>query len=345
MNRPARTLEELRAHAVLFWPDELRDQVASVSILPLLLKTQGKFLGVLELSDDEPEAWKRNVDTHPLMPANLFLKHLMVLSDIGRETLSKLIPLNRFYPDGIMNYIWHEQQYTYHFQRYSEAKPVTNKVLKIEPADLTKGHALTPHIEDVTMLLLHAASSIENTLPNDEKDRCMVGTLMEKNPEQLKRFVSENYIRVSTQTRGAKSNALGQIAQNFVKSILQAELPDWSIKSGRIPGISHDDAGTETSFDMVAKSPGNKYFAIEVAFQVTTNSVIERKAGQAQARAHILHEAGHHICYVLDGAGNLNFRTRASQIIMQHSDCTVALSQSEIKELAAYMRQAAMQSD
>ena len=162
--------------------------------------------------------------------------------------------------------------------------------------------------------------------------------------QRLKEFVSENYLRVSTQIRGERSNALGQIAQRYVISNLQTDLPDWTIRSGHIPGISHNEGNTETTFDIVAKSPNGAYFAIEVAFQVTTNSVIERQAGQAQARADLLHKASHHICYVLDGAGNLNFRTSAVGVIMQFSDCTVALSRPEIALLAEYLRKTSEQS-
>ncbi len=332
-----RTLEQLRTKATLFWPDELRDQVAAVSILPLLLKTQNKFLSVLELSDAGPDSWKRLVETSDAMRANLFLKHLMVLSDMGRESLSKLIPLDRFFPDGAMHYVWGEKTFYYRFQKYARKEPFTSKKLCLESAQLVQSHSLTPYIEDIAMLLLHGASALNDTLPAGEKERCLIGSLMDDS-ERLKSFVSENYLRVSTQIRGERSNALGQLAQKYVISNLKIELPDWTIRSGHIPGVSHNDGDTETSFDIVAKSPGGAYFAIEVAFQVTTNSVIERKAGQAQARADLLHKAGHRICYVLDGAGNLNFRPSAVRVLMQFSDCTVALSRPEIAFLADYLR-------
>lgn len=314
-----------------------------MSILPQLLKTQDKFLSVLNLSDRSPDAWKRFVDQSEDMSANLLLKHLMVLSDIGRETASKLVPLNRFFEQDYMRYIWREQVFEYAFQNLHRAAAFTNKSLGIEPTDLVKGLPLTAKMEDLIMLLLHGATAIGDTLPGHEKERCQIGSMIGE-PEQLKRFVQENYIRVSTQLRGASSNASGHIAQNFVKTTLEQALPDWRVRSGHIPGITHDDAGTETTFDIVAHSPNGIYFAVEVGFQVTTNSVIERKSGQAQARARLLHQAGHYICYVIDGAGNLNFRERAVRIIMQFSDYTIAFSKAEVLRLAEYMQAtAAMQ--
>lgn len=116
----------------------------------------------------------------------------------------------------------------------------------------------------------------------------------------------------------------------------QLPAPDWQINSGHIPGISHDGGETLTNFDVVVVSPSGKYFAVEVAFQETTNSVIERKAGQALARRDMLHKAGHKMCYVIDGAGNLNFRRRAVSLIMNYSDCTAAFTEPEITRLARY---------
>ena len=54
-----------------------------------------------------------------------------------------------------------------------------------------------------------------------------------------------------------------------------------------------------------------------------------------------MHEAGHYICYVIDGAGNLNFRERAVRIIMQFSDYTIAFSKAEVLRLAEYMQNVA----
>lgn len=91
------------------------------------------------------------------------------------------------------------------------------------------------------------------------------------------------------------------------------------------------------AFDVVAESPSGKYCAIEVSFQVTTNSVIERKAGQAQARQRILHKHGHKIAYVVDGAGNFQ-RNSALSTICQFSDCAVTFRSDELEKLASYLR-------
>jgi hypothetical protein len=202
MGKYARTIEELRRKAVLFWPRELLEREASVSILPLLIKTQDKFLSVLKLADSGPEAWKKLVDVSEEMKGNLFLKHLMVLSDLGRETLSKFMPLEDYFDNGQMSYVWHERKYLYRFSAMLGRKTLSNDVLSINGEDLIKGHVLDAKMEDMIMLLLHGGSSIGDTLPEKEKNKCLIGSLIGLTDE-LENFVKQNYIRVSQQMTGA----------------------------------------------------------------------------------------------------------------------------------------------
>jgi hypothetical protein len=337
MSKYARTLAELREKAVLFWPREILEREASASILPLLLKTQDKFISILNLSDSAPDSWKKLVDVSDEIKGNLFLKHLMVLSDLGGEALNKLPPLKNYFKGGKMAYVWREKKYKYRFKAIHEKVPLANASLRADGKSLLKGHTLSDKMEDVVMLLLHGASSIGNTLPDDVKGKCLIGGLMGE-PEELEKFVKQSYIRISRQVGGATSNALGQLAQDFVIEKLRKELPKWLfVRNGRLPGVSHTRGETETTFDVAATSPNGKHFGIEVSFQFTTNSVIERKAGQAEARANMVHNAEHWICYVIDGAGNINIREAATRTICNNSDCTVALSANEIKVLAEFM--------
>lgn len=337
MGKYSRTLDELKTKAVLFWPTEILSREASASILPLLLKTQDKFISVLNLSDAAPDAWKRFVDVSEDIKGNIFLKHLMVLSDLGGEALNKIPPVSQYYAKGIMNYVWRERNYEYRFQVIQNDIGLANSNLRADGKQLLKGYALEPKMEDVIMLLLHGASSIGDALPEDIKNKCIIGGLL-GNTEEIEKFVKQSYIRISRQIAGATSNALGQLAQDYVIEILKSILPSWIFeRNGTLPGVSHTGGKTETSFDVVAKSPKDKYFGIEVSFQFTTNSVIERKSGQAEARANMVHRAGHKICYVIDGAGNINIRESAVRNICNFSDCTVAFSSNEIGVLADFM--------
>lgn len=341
MGKYARTLAELKKKAVLFWPRELIERESSASVLPFLLKTQDKFISILKLCDSAPDSWKKLINASDEISdefkANLFLKHLMVLSDVGGEALNKLPPLKNYFKDGKMNYVWREKTYEYEFKAIQKDVSLTNSALRVDGKKLVKKYDLEPKMEDVIMLLLYGAASIGDTLPDEVKNKCMIGSLIGK-PDELEQFVKQNYIRISRQLGGATSNALGQLAQDFVIDTLKAKLPKWNVqRNGKLPGVSHTGGKTETAFDVVAIAPNKKYFGIEVSFQVTTNSVIERKAGQAQARKKMVNDAGHSICYVIDGAGNINVREAAVSTICDNSDCTVALSSDEIGVLADFM--------
>jgi hypothetical protein len=147
--------------------------------------------------------------------------------------------------------------------------------------------------------------------------------------------VRQRYIWVSRITGGASANTLGNLAQQYVVDYLRDKLPKWDLSKKQIPKISQNKR-TLLSYDIVAESPKGKICAIEVCFQVTTNSVIERKAGQAQDRQKQLHKFGHKIAYIIDGAGNFE-RLSALRTLCQFSDCTVTLKDSELDKLANFL--------
>jgi hypothetical protein len=134
---------------------------------------------------------------------------------------------------------------------------------------------------------------------------------------------------------------LGQIAQNFVKQYLQENLDirDISIiPNGHLPGVRHTEESSNglTTFDIVVCKQ-EKFIAIEVSFQVTTNSVIERKAGQAKSRFEQIEDAGYKMAYVIDGAGNFE-RENAIRNLCTYSHCTVAFSHDELNVLCEFLR-------
>jgi hypothetical protein len=81
----ARSPEELNRKAILYWPSELLEKERSASVIPLLISTQDKFISVLHVADSAPDAWKLALGATKELPANLFLKHLMILSDVSGE--------------------------------------------------------------------------------------------------------------------------------------------------------------------------------------------------------------------------------------------------------------------
>jgi DpnII restriction endonuclease len=333
-----RNLEELGNSALKFWPEHIIERERQTSIISRLLATQEKFISILYLADSSPDAWKTALTTTQDLPANLFLKHLMVLSDVGGENLDRFrAEFTMFFPDDEMVFEWNGEKHTYQFQSLAITRSWKNVSLGVDGPSLSTPSRLTPLIEDVAMFLLFAASCTD--IAGSEFAKCSIGDYIGKT-EELDNFVRGRYIEVSKQTSGAESNTKGQLCQSYVKDFLDRALlqddPKWDLSTSTIPDISHNDGHTDMSFDIVVKSPIGKYCAIEVSFQVTTNSVIERKGGQSASRQQALHDHGHKIAYVIDGAGNFQRRS-AVQTICDHSDCTVSLRDDELMKLVKFL--------
>jgi len=336
-----RTFEELEKLASKFWPAELSELEAKLSVVPLLLKTQDQFISILSVETPDLEGLFKIIEASSL-PANLFLKHLVILADFGGEPLQRVSrEFERLFPTGALNYYWHGEPHSYKFQALPN-RSFSNKNLHIDGRHLVEQHPLDDLKKDaIALLLFGGAYSGENRDVTAMLARCEIGDYLGK-PDELESFIKQRYIWVSRITGGAKANNLGQLAQKFVAEYIEKHLGIDSIdikSGGRLPGVTHTDSltGRETAFDLVVTN-GSKYVAIEVSFQVTTNSTIERKAGQAKSRYEQIKRAGHKIAYVIDGAGNFQ-REQAMRTILSHSHCSVAFSRSELDILCDFLRE------
>lgn len=335
-----RTVAELRKHASFFWPAEISEKASELSILPTLLETQDQFIAILSVEVKDIDSMFTVISSSTALSANLFLKHLMVLSDVGGESIQRYnSEFGMLFPDGTLEYIWNGSTQTYQFKELP-LKGLNNDKLGVSDKTLLQPRNLTPLYQDViALLLVGGASTSEETAETLQK--CEISDYIGK-PKELQEFINQRYIWVSRITGGAKANTLGQLAQQFVHDYLAESLstPDINIRmNGHLPGVTHTAEGNErlTTFDLVVTN-GTQYVAIEVSFQVTTNSTIERKAGQARSRFRQIEEKGYHIAYVLDGAGNFQ-RQSALSTMCEHSHCTVAFSRSELEVLCQFIRE------
>ena len=128
MTKYTRSPDELKEKAVLYWPSELLEKERAASILPLLLSTQDKFISALDVADSAPGAWKLALAATKELPANLFVKHLMILSDVSGENLKRIKPqLKKIFPSGAMTYSWKGTLYDYKFSAIL-TRPVDNNL-------------------------------------------------------------------------------------------------------------------------------------------------------------------------------------------------------------------------
>lgn len=336
-----RTREELERVASKFWPAELSELEAKASVLPLLLKTQEQFINIISIGSPTLDDLFAILQHSGLAP-NLFVKHLVILADYGGEMLQRVSnEFENLFPERQLLYRWRGELQRYTFKALPQRR-LSNKTLKIDGKELLVYCPLNEALEDAIMLLLFGNAHCEH-YPEAESalSKCIIGEYLGKS-EELRHFIKQRYLWVSRITAGATSNSLGQLAQQFVAQYIKEHLtfPNLIIQhSGRLPGVTHTDdiTGRLTAFDVIVTN-GSKYVAIEVCFQVTTNSVIERKAGQARSRYEQIERAGHRIAYVLDGAGNFQ-RETALQTICAYSHCTVAFSRSELEILCTFLNE------
>ena len=334
-----RSYKELEKVASKFWSSELSDQEARLSVIPLLLQTQDQFISILSVEVYDLDNLFDVVHASTL-PTNLFVKHLVVLADLGGEPLQRISSeFQNIFPQHRLNYSWRGEKRFYDF-RALPYKSFSNKSLQIDGKSILEDSLISDLQRDAIALLLFASTYSDANQAASILSKCEVGEYLGK-PEQLATFIKQRYLWVSRITGGAQANSLGQIAQQFVYQYLQSHLGlnNISILSGgRLPGVTHTDSDTErmTSFDLVV-TDSSKYAAIEISFQVTTNSTIERKSGQARARYEQVEREGHKIAYVIDGAGNFK-RETALRVICSYSHCTVAFSHIELDILCEFLQ-------
>lgn len=335
-----RTPDELEINAVKWWPEFLSAVEDTTSVIPLLVKTQDKFLSLLTLCDDSPGQVFELIK-QAKFPANLFLKHLAVLSDFGGEPTQRLNrDFSMVFPslEGkfYFEYIWHERNYNYIFKALPARGTLNNMKLRIDGKSLTKEYPLDDLTKDLAMILMFGSNSTSESAAHI-LSKCEIGNLLGE-PETLKTYVKQRYIHVSRITGGAQANTLGQVAQTYVLNYLQSNLGKSYevVSNGHVDGVTQNDGRTLTTFDVVVRK-GRKSVPIEISFQVTTNSTIERKAGQAAARQKSLNDAGCSIAYIIDGAGNFQ-RQSAIKTICANSDCTVAYSNEEFNVLVDFIK-------
>ncbi len=334
-----KTILELETNAIMWWPKNLTTMEADTSVIPLLLKTQAEFISILNIAPTDLQGLF-NIINASKVSANVFLKHLVVLSDYGGEQIQRLnINFKDIFPQKnnqhFFEFYSNEKKVRYDFKSLPIKGTLNNKKLFIDGPSLIHDCKITPLIEDLIALLMFGSSAVDDNI-STILNKCEIGTLI-GDETALNKYVKQKYIWVSRITGGAQANTLGQVAQTYVCDYLKNHLPKnyEVVRNGHISVSSDGDATKPLPFDIVVTHETKKV-GVEVSFQVTTNSTIERKAGQAQSRQALLHKNGHYIAYIIDGAGNFQRRS-AIGAICDHSDCTVAYSDDEFQSLVDFI--------
>ena len=340
-NTFARDIDELQANAVTWWPPALSKTQGDASIIPLLLESREQFVSLLKLSGKKPFDIF-DIAVQASFPGNLLVKHMAVLTDVGGEGLKRigsdftnLFPLDHATGKHYFDFDWGGSSVRYEFTALPLPKgKLDNPRLGIDGANISSDEPLNDLHRDTIALLLFGAANIDSEVA-EKSDfyKCAVGSML-GNPHEIDKYVRERYIHVSRITGGATANQLGQIAQTWASDLLKKKLGgSFSVtKNGR---LTIDGEGV-TSDVLIATARGA--VGVEVSFQVTTNSTIERKGNEAENRKKLMHKNGSFVAYIIDGAGNFERRSAVSKIC-SNSDCTVAFSEPEIDVLVQFIKE------
>jgi hypothetical protein len=99
----------------MFWPVDLSQQEAELSIIPKLLETQDEFISILSVKVNDLNGLFQVINAATLS-GNMFLKHLIVLADFGGEMIQRInSQFNSLFPAKKLDYIWNEKACYYQF--------------------------------------------------------------------------------------------------------------------------------------------------------------------------------------------------------------------------------------
>lgn len=340
-----RSIEELEKYACKWWPKEVREEAQKVSILQTLLDTQEKFISILKLADK-----KKPTKIFALLDAselsyNLFLKHLLVLTDIGAEQLQRINrDFTNIFPDRQLHYKVGSKASLYEFTELPVRGTLNNARMKVDTKEhLLQGNINNPLCKDIIMMLLYGGAAAD-TRTRAILYKCTPFEYL-GDDNAIDTFVRQNYIRVSKIIAGKTANDLGNFAQQYALQYLENKLgEEYSLRSnGTIPGVTENDGVTLSTFDIVVHkknddSKHKKYVGIEVSFQETSNSVIERKGTLARNRFEKIVSRRCYVAYIIDGAGNFSRRSAVTSLC-ENSHCNVAYTLEEFDVLIEFIKE------
>lgn len=343
-DRFLRTVKDLEEVGCKWWPKEVREEAMRVSILQYMLETQEKFISILTLSDkDEPKKLFKLIEASGF-EYHLFLKHLILLTDVGSEPIQRInTSFKDIFPKKVLEYSICQKQYKYKFNSLPIKSKPTNAKMQINTMkNLQKSCKNKDLCKDIIMLLIYGASST-SLRARAVLYKCNASEYLGQK-EKIKKYVRENYIRVSRIIAGKTATDLGNVAQLYALKYLSKQLGEnyELVNNGTIPEVKLDD-DKEATFDIVVSRKDDqgkfkKYVGIEVSFQETSNSVSERKGREAQARFRNTNNRRCYVAYIIDGVGNFS-RPSAMNDMCNNSHCNVAYTPSELNLLVEFIKE------
>jgi hypothetical protein len=288
-----------------------------------ILSTKDQFIATLR--ETTPENIVRDLLSSTL-DNSLLLQHCMLATDVGKETLDRLAFFLSYNEVSELDIETPELSRTYTVAELSDDNfSVANRSF----ANFSQGA-----FEDIFTVL---AFGSDMTLLSEYVtfDRCRLGEIC-GDETAIADYFADLYILFSDQTKGRVRVKKGQAPERLVKQTLNEVVAHSQlslVSSSRVPNVPTQ--GEDQEFDFVL-TDGNRYVAIEVAFQETTNSTLERKARQSRELYPVFEQRGSELIHVVDGAGYFE-RSNALQQMVEYSHLAVSLG--ELDDLSQHLTQ------
>lgn len=325
-------LENLKNNGYWFWTSKITSKNNVDPRLQELITTREVFRKILE-DNSSFQIVKSLLNASTPLTLALSLTHLMRATDGSAELLDRLkdyIIFNNISEITIIDNQKHD--FKYEFKSIGKTFKKQLKNAEILKADIYLA-------EDIITILLFG-SQIKEFQDFITLKKLSLGKII-GNKKELTEYFGSLYLKVSRQSAGITSATSGTIPQKIVLDSIEKDCKKRNditkVSNNRIKGIGSDPNGRE--FDLVyeikKEKSANVFVAIEVAFQETTNSVIERKSREAVNLFPILHKKGYHLCFAVDGAGYFS-RKKALKDIIKYSHLCVTFK--ELDKLGQYIQ-------
>jgi len=160
-DRYIRSVKELENVGCKWWPKEVRKEAMKVSILQYLLDTQEKFISLLTLADrNKPEKLFNLIDASSF-EYHLFLKHLILLTDVGSEPIQRFnASFDEIFPDGKLEFAIDKHKYSYKFTSLPSRGVPNNKKMQIDTLENLSAPCCNVELcKDLIMFLIYGAAS------------------------------------------------------------------------------------------------------------------------------------------------------------------------------------------
>lgn len=342
-------LSELEERAEKWWPDEIESEIVEKSPKSFLEETFEEFREQTITANTVDELID-NFQSTDAGSINLFLKHMMLILDVSGEKLQRVYRDRDvvFDTDRSGKYkldVLYEGEEEEIYIDFDYA--LSNKRLCVGKGGLTEsvnkdgvynGDGKRGNIEDIkraVRLLCYGVYVKDSNAASILESFNFIDYIGDS--DNFDKLARGRHIAVSSIMKGSEAEAKGRSVQRYVKNYIQDKIDD----PDNILEYSEDKkryiSGEEIKSDVeVYNKNTNQLVSIEVSFQITTNSTIERKGNEAPERLRTLESIDSYAAYVVDGEGNFE-RNNAISRIRDDCHCLTTFSDEELDRLASFV--------